>query len=288
MKTKYFAWAILAPIIGWYMLFMFWPVLNAVRTSFFEWNTLNPSTSTFIGLRNYPELFGDGYFLTSLKNTLLYVLLKPGLSIPIALLVALLLLKLDKGRNGFVFIIFLPHVCAIVAMSVLFKWLYQPTFGLFNHILKALSLPPQGFLNDPKQAIFSIIAMDIWQGLGYQVIILLAGLMEIPDALTEAATIDGANARQVFFKVTLPLLGSVMLFVVVTTLIGAFQVFDRVAVMTRGEPGKSTYVLAYFIYRYGLYHYRAGYATAAAMVMFVMVMVITLVQFKLLRPKWEY
>lgn len=288
MKSKTFHLVILIPILSWYMIFMFWPIANAIRTSFFEWNTLQVSESIFIGLRNYTELFGDRVFQTSFINTLLYVVFKTGISIPLAIMIALLLIKVEYGRKAFIFLIFLPNICAIAAISILFRWLYQPTFGLFNNIIKAVGLPPMGFLNDPNQALFSVIATDIWQGLGYQVIILLAGLLEIPDTFTEAATIDGARSDQTFFRIKLPLLGNVLLFVVVTTLITAFQVFDRIAVMTEGEPGKSTYVMAYFIYRQGLYHYRAGYATAAALILFFMVMVVTIIQFKLLKPKWEY
>ncbi|MGQ9629549.1 MAG: carbohydrate ABC transporter permease [bacterium] len=288
MKSKYFPWMILVPILLWYLLFVFWPVVNSVRTSFYEWNTIDPEQSPMVGWRNYGELFGDSTFIVSLKNTFIYVAMKTLLSIPISLAIAVLLMKIGRGRDGFVFVIFLPAVCAVAAMSVLFMWLYQPTFGLFNAILKALRLPPQGFLSNPRQAIFAIAATDIWQGLGYQVIIFLAGLMEIPDVFTEAAVIDGANSWQVFWRVTLPLLGNVMLFVVVTTLIGAFQVFDRVAVMTGGGPGKSSYVIAYFIYRYGIFHMRVGYATAAAMVMFIIIMIITVIQIRILRPQWEY
>ncbi len=288
MKKNYFPLLVIAPIIGWYLLFSLWPVINAVRTSFYEWNTIDPANSPFVGWRNYKELIGDPAFRTSFRNTFIYVILRTGIGIPLALAIAVLLSQIVKGRNAFIFIIFIPAVCAVAAMSVLFKWLYQPTFGLFNAILKALRLPPQGFLSDSKQVIYWIVATDIWQGLGYGVILFMAGIMEIPDVFKEAAKIDGASSWQVFWRITLPLLSNVTLFVVVTTLIGAFQVFDRIAVMTEGGPGKSSYVVAYFIYRYGIFHMRVSYATAAAIIMFLVILVFTVFQIKILRPKWEY
>jgi multiple sugar transport system permease protein len=159
--------------------------------------------------------------------------------------------------------------------------------GGFTGILRLLHIPDQGFLNSPQQAIYCIVATDIWQGLGYQVMIFLAGLMEVPETYLEAATIDGARPRQIVFRIMIPLLGNVMAFVVVTTLIGAFQVFDRVLVMTRGGPGNNSYVLSFFIYRYALYYYRAGYASAAAIVMFLVTIVISIAQLKIIRPKWR-
>jgi len=191
-------------------------------------------------------------------------------------------------RNVYMGIIFLPAICAVAAMSVLFAWIFQPTFGLLNAILKMLHLPPQGFLSDPKQALICIVATDIWQGLGYGTIIFLAGLMEVPDMFIEAAKIDGATSWQTFWKVTLPLLNNVTLFLLVITLISSFQVFDRIAVMTSGGPGKSTYVMAYFIYRYGIFHMRVGYASAAAIIMFLIIISFTLLQLRIFKTRWEY
>ncbi|NPV52417.1 MAG: sugar ABC transporter permease [Firmicutes bacterium] len=289
MRSRSFPFLILVPIACWYVVFLVWPVINSFRTSFYEWNVIDPSFSPFIGLRNYIKLLNDYVFIKSFWNTIIYVFFKTAIGVPLSLAVAVLLMRLKRGRDLHLFFIFLPAVCAVAAMSVLFRWLYQPTFGLFNTILKMLGLPPQGFLSDPAQAIYAIVATDIWQGLGYGTVIFLAGLMDIPVDFEEAAKIDGATGWQSFFKVTLPLLGNVTLFVVVTTLIGAFQVFDRIAVMTnQGGPGTSSYVIAYFIYRYGIFHMRVGYATAAAVIMFFMIIGLTLLQMRALKPQWRY
>jgi multiple sugar transport system permease protein len=289
MKSKYFPAVILIPILLWFALFLFWPVVKSAQASLYEWNTLKPSESKYIGASNYLELTQDQTFLIGMKNTLLYVLLKVGVSVPLGLLVALLLYRIqhNRARNAFLLVIFMPYVCSVAAMSVLFKWLYQPMFGGFTTLLRMVHIPDQGFLNSPQQAIYCIVATDIWQGLGYQVMILLAGLMEIPDTYVEAATIDGAKPRQVVFRIMVPLLVNVLAFVLVTTLIGAFQVFDRVLVMTKGGPGNNSYVLSYFIYRYALYYYRAGYASAVAIIMFLMTIVISIAQIRILRPKWK-
>jgi multiple sugar transport system permease protein len=264
-------------------------VAKSAQASLYEWNTLKPSESYFVGFGNYTELFSDPTFRISMINTFQFVFLKTVISIPLGLGIALLLYKIhdNVSRHAFLLIIFMPHVCSIAAMSILFKWMYQPMFGWFNIILQALHLPQQGFLNSPKQAIYAIIATDIWHGIGYQVIILLAGLMEIPDTYIEAATIDGAKPWQILFRVRIPLLANVLAFVLVTTLIGAFQVFDRVLVMTEGQPGNSSYVLSFFIFRYAIYYWRAGYASAAAIIMFVIVLVFSYFQLRIIRPKWR-
>jgi multiple sugar transport system permease protein len=289
VKSKYFPAVVLIPILVWFGLFIFYPVAKSAQASFYEWNTLKPSESHYVGAGNYLELLKDQTFHISLKNTFLYVLLKLGISVPLGLVIALLLYRIrsNRSRNAFLMVIFMPYVCSVAAMSVLFKWLYQPMIGGFTTILRMLHVPDQGFLNSPQQAIYCIVATDIWQGLGYQVIILLAGLMEVPETYIEAATIDGARPRQVVFRIMIPLLGNVMAFIIVTTLIGAFQVFDRVLVMTRGGPGNNSYVLSYFIYRYALYYYRAGYGSAAAIVMFFMIILISIAQLRIIRPRWK-
>jgi len=160
-----------------------------------------------------------------------------------------------------------------------------------NKILTSVGLPPQSLLSSPGQTILAASLVDIWQSLGYSAVLFLAGLLEIPRDLSEAARIDGANEWQVFFKVKLPLLANVSLFVLVTTLIGAFQVFERVAMLAApsvNDVRPSNYVMSFFIYRYAVHHMRLGYACAAAIVMFAIIFVFTLLQLKTLRRRWEY
>jgi len=287
IKTKYFPIVVLLPIVCWYALFFIWPLINSIRIGFYEWNILDPSGSPFVGLSNYRELFRDDVFITSLINTLKFVFFRIIIGIPLGLAVALLILNL-KLRNLYLGVIFSPYTCSVSAISILFIWLFQPTFGLINFLLKWIGLPPQGFLSASNQAIYVITAVDIWQSLGYTVVLYIAGLMEIPTEFLEAAQLDGANSWLIFRRITLPLLSNVTLFILVTTMIGAFQIFDRVAVMTSGGPGTSSYVLSYFIYRYAIFHMRLSYACAAAIIMFLIILIISIFQIRIFRRSWEY
>ena len=287
IKTKYFPLIVLIPIVCWYVLFFIWPLINSVRIGFYEWNILDPSGSPFVGLNNYKELFRDDVFITSLINTLKFVFFRIIIGVSLGLAVALLILNL-RVKNLYLGIIFSPYTCSVSAISILFIWLFQPTFGLINFLLKGIGLPPQGFLSDPNQAIYVMTAIDIWQSLGYTVVLYVAGLTEIPTEFLEAAQLDGANSWQIFRRITLPLLSNVTLFILVTTMIGAFQIFDRVAVMTSGGPGTSSYVLSYFIYRYAIFHMRLSYACTAAIIMFLIIFLISIFQIRIFRRSWEY
>lgn len=291
LGTKYFPLVILVPVLGWFVIFFFYPAINSLRMSMYEWNIIDPAGSPLVGLSNYRELFKDMVFLTSLKNTFLFVAVRVLLGIPIGLFVAVLLERIEILRNFFLGLIFAPYVASITSMSILFRWLLQPRFGLVNKILTSAGLPPQSFLSSPGQTILAASLVDIWQSLGYSAVLFLAGLLEIPRDLSEAARIDGANEWQVFFKIKLPLLANVNLFVFVTTLIGAFQVFERVAMLaapSMNDVRPSNYVMAFFIYRYAVHHMRLGYACAAAIVMFAIIFAFTLLQLKTLRRRWEY
>lgn len=290
MKTSRFPLMIIIPVLAWFIIFFFYPFINSIRVSAYEWNIIDPVGSPFVGLSNFRELFQDRVFITSLWNTIKFVILRVLIGIPIGLFVSVLLEKIGVLRNMFLGFIFAPYAVSITAISVLFRWLFQPRFGLVNTVLKIVGLPAQKFISDPTQAIYVYAAVDIWQSIGYSVILFLAGLLEIPKDFTEAAILDGANGWKIFWKIKLPLLSNVSLFVFITTLIGAFQIFERMAVFT-GNPNDaraSQYVLSFYIYRLSIHHMRMGYACAAAIVMFLIVFVFTLIQLKVLRKKWEY
>ncbi|WP_369017585.1 sugar ABC transporter permease [Thermatribacter velox] len=291
MKTKYFPLVVLVPVTAWFMVFFFYPAINSFRISMYEWNVIDPAGSPFVCLANYKELFRDKTFLVSIKNTFIFVAIRIFLGIPIGLFVAVLLERINKLRNLFLGLIFAPYVASITSMSILFRWLLQPKFGMVNQVLELLGLPTQRFLSHPGQTIVAASLVDIWQSLGYSAVLFLAGLLEIPKDFEEAARIDGANEWRVFFRIKLPLLANVTLFVFVTTLIGAFQVFERVAMLaapSMNDVRPSNYVMSFFIYRYAIHHMRLGYACAAAVIMFAVIFVFTLIQLKVLRRRWEY
>ncbi len=256
----------------------------------YEWNTIDPAGSPFVGLSNYHELFSDRTFALSVSNTLIFVAIRVLIGIPIGLFVAVLLEGIEKFRNLFLGLIFAPYVASIASISILFYWLLQPRFGLINQVLSSIGLPTQQFLSNPGQTILAAAAVDIWQSLGYSAVLFLAGLLEIPKDFSEAARIDGATGWQVFWKIKLPLLSNVILFVFVTTVISAFQVFERVPMLVgnMNSVRPSQYVMSFFIYRYAIHHMRLGYACAAAIIMFLIIFVFTLIQLRALRRRWEY
>lgn len=284
-----FPWLVLVPVMAYYCVFLIYPLLFAVWVSLHLWIIENPSASPFVLFKNYTDLllptarFRDAFF-----NTVQYVVIRTVALVPLGLLVALLLSRFQRAQRFYLFCVFAPALCSGAAVAVLWTWLYQPRFGPINAGLALLGLPRQGFITVSNQALYSVVAVDIWQHVGFGSIIFLAGLLNIPEQLLEAARIDGANRWQLFWRVTLPLLAPTTLFISVVTLIGSFQVFDLILVMTSGGPGYASYVLSYLIYNEGIVRNSLSTATAVSLVMFAIIMVFTVIQFRLMRPRWEY
>jgi len=302
MKTFYkrsyaFPFIVLTPLFLLYILFVYYPLGYSIWASLHLWVIENPSESTFVGLRHYFELFTtDPRFATALRNTVIYVAVKTAFVVPAGLLVAALLAYLRRGQRFYIFSIFLPALCTPAAIGVLFTYLFQTRFGLFNYILKNLLLPTQPFLSSPKQALFCVIAVDVWAFIGLTTLIFYAGLLNIPEVFVEAARVDGAGKVRTFFGVKVPLLGHSILFLTVYTIVNAFQAFDFIFVMTStgstggsaGGPGISSYVMSLLVYNEGMLRGQVDRGTAVATVMLIIVFVLTIVQFKYLKPKWEY
>ncbi|MFQ6617998.1 MAG: carbohydrate ABC transporter permease [Fidelibacterota bacterium] len=192
-----------------------------------------------------------------------------------------------KGVNLLRTLYFLPSVSSFVAISLVWTWLYHPQFGLANYILGFLGLGPFGWLSEPSTALISIMIMTIWMGIGYQMVIFLAGLQGIPEGLYEASRIDGASAWQRFWNITLPLLKPTTFFVLVTSVIASFQVFTSIYVMTEGGPMRSTDVVVYHIYKNAWDYLKMGYASAMAWVLFLIIMAATWIQFKFMGREVE-
>lgn len=299
VKNKYlFPICVLAPMVIWYILFVYYPVFYSIFSSLHLWVAQNPEDSTFIGFKNYVELFTiDPRFKTALLNTVKYVLTKVAIVVPIGLLLATILERLRKGQKFYIYAVFLPALCSATAIGILFTYIYQPSFGLINEILSKLGLPRQPFLSSPKQAIFCVIITDSWQYMGLTTLIFFAGLSNLPSQFEEASKVDGAGAFRTFFKIKLPLLGHTLVFITIYTMINAFQFFDFIFVMTStgggtggasGGPGYSSYVLSLLVYNEGMLRMHIDKASATATIMLFIVMILTILQFKFLRPKWEY
>lgn len=254
------------------------PIVIAFVLSFYEWNGF--SSPVFIGLDNFRSVFSDPDTMTAVKNTLLYAIIYVPCSIALALLLAVLLNN-AMGKMFYRAVFFLPQVVTSVGIAVVWSWIYQPQFGILNMVLNYFGIEGREWLRDPATAMGAVIVMSIWWGLGYNIVLFLAGLQNVPRAYTDAARIDGANAAQVFFRITVPLISPTTLLVTITTMINAFQVFDQMFLLTSGGPAKKTYTLAIHIYQTAFKSFELGKASTIALILFLVVVIISAVQFKL-------
>jgi multiple sugar transport system permease protein len=253
------------------------PTLASFGISFLDWGLLN--SPSFIGFTNYRELFTDDVFWLALKNTASYSFIKVPLNLMLSLLLAILLNKQLHGRNFFRSIAFLPSVCSSVAVALIWTPLLESSEnGLINHVLSLLGINVIPFLVSPFWAMPSVILVGLWKELGYFMVIFLAGLQGIPRSYYEAASIDGANSRDVFFHITIPLISPTTFFALTTSLIGSFQIFDLTSVLTKGGPANATNTLVMYIYQNGFQFFRMGYASALSLILFITIFIITLVQ----------
>ena len=278
-------WSFLAPSLLHLLLFSVGPILFSLWLSFHEWNLVEPARP-FVGLDNYVVLAGDAEFWRAVRNTALYVLFVP-IGMIMALGLALLLNRGLPGQRVLRAVFFLPYITSFVAISLVWRWMFEPDVGILNGLLGALGIPPQPWLASPATALPSLMLMSVWQYAGYMMILFLAGLQSIPASLYESARMDGASAWQQFRRITLPLLRPTTLFVLVTMVIFMFQVFTAVYVMTEGGPLHATDVIVYHIYRNAWEYLRLGYASAMAWVLFSIVFTLTLVQFRWLGREYR-
>ncbi|MFH8618976.1 carbohydrate ABC transporter permease [Streptomyces sp. NPDC017979] len=269
-----------APMLLLFTVFRFGPVVGAAFLSMTDYR-LNGAWE-FIGAENYSRLIDDDLFWESLGVTALYTAVYVPLTIGLALGTAMLLHRTVWMRGFFRGVYFLPYVTSIVLAAVVWKWIYEVEDGLLNSALGALSFGSVDFLGSESLVLPSIAATSAWKGFGYSMLILLAGLQSIPRAVTEAATIDGAGGWQRFRHITLPMLRPVLFFVLVIEAIQAFQVFDQMYVMTAGGPVRSSYSLVYLLYDTGFKYFDFGYASALGLVLFLVVLVFSLIQRRLI------
>lgn len=264
------------------------PVLYALYISFFDW-TLLASERPFVGLKNYIDILGENRFHVTLYNTFYYVVVYVFWVTVLGLVMALIANSLRESLKTYVrTITFIPVVTSMVAVSVIWIWLYQPSFGLINHLLGYFGLGPYSWLQDPKLAMKSVIVMTLWKSVGFTMIIYVAGLVNIPMEYYEAAMVDGANQWHRIWYITLPLLKNVTLFQVVTGIISAFQVFTQTYVMTKGGPGTATTTVVLEIYYRGFQFLRMGEASALAFILFAIILVLTILQLKYFRADVTY
>ncbi len=269
-------WAFAFPAVFLIVVFGIVPIVWSTLLSFQKTNLLD--TPQWVGLANYRALTKDPLFKTSIVHSLIYTALFVPFSVGGGLLTAVALNRRIRGVRLYRTAVFVPVVASTIATSIIFLWLFDPTFGLANWLLEKVGLGPFGFFDSPNGALYSIVAMTVWGWIGFNVIIYLAALQGIPQELVEAAEIDGANRMSLFRNVTLPLLGPATLFLVVWSSINALQLFDEVYFLTRGGPGTATYVPVLYLYFLAFTQGIAGYAAAIAYVLFVAILVLTVIQ----------
>jgi multiple sugar transport system permease protein len=275
----------LSPALISIFVFFFIPVIAAFIISFTDFDIYSLgdySNITFIGLRNYQRLLYDELFWVALKNTFFFVILAGPLSIAVSLFSAILLnSKLVKFKGLFRLSYFIPVVTTLVAVAIVWRFIYHPKFGIINYVISFIGINPIDWLGDPDWAMPAIVIMAVWKNFGYNMIIFLAGLQNIPSHLYEAAVMEGANTWQQFKSITLPMLAPTTLFVGLITMIGFFQLFAEPYIMTQGGPLNSTLSIVQYMYQEGFRWWNMGYSAAIAFVLFFIIFIGTIIQFKL-------
>lgn len=295
-RLRLWPYGVVVPLLAVFFTFSTLPVLRLFELSLLRWPDVVAGRPVSFGPGNFQRLAADPLFSKVLTNTLLFTALRVPLGLLIALVAALAIQRTRTLRAFYAAAWFSPFVTSVVAMALVFTYLYNPTFGFFNYVLGGLGVSPQGFLRDPSQALPSIVLVDLWKSVGFNVVIFLAGLSGIPDTFYEASSVDGANRWQTFRYVTIPLLSRTTYLLLIIGVITSMRVFVPIYMMTGfslsagglGGPLNSTNVLTLYMFQSAFRFNDFGYAAAVAIVLFGLVLVVTVAQFRLLRTQWEY
>lgn len=280
------AFPFLLPTIIGFFVFIAGPVIASFLLGFTKWDLLTPPK--WVGLGNYSQMFTEmPLFWKTLRNTFQYTILylAPGVILP--LIVAIFMNQKARAISIYRSVFFLPVVTSTVAVALVWFWLYNPEFGVINYLLRQVGVKGPMWLSSPKTAMLSIVIMSVWKGLGYTMVIYLAGLQGVPEELYEAAAIDGADRWRRHWHVTVPLMTPTIFFVVVTTVMGSLQVFEQTYILTQGGPAYSTTTLSWYIYVQAFQWLHMGFGCALAYVLFFIIMVLTLIQFRL-QNRWVF
>ncbi|SEO52178.1 carbohydrate ABC transporter permease [Paenibacillus sp. OV219] len=284
LKNPY---VLIAPAIILVSLFSLYPALFALKVSFLKWDVVTGEKS-FVGFDNYVSVFTDPEWLQVMKNTFLYTVFTVIFGLIFALLIGILL-KNSSVLNNFVqSVIFTPQIVSFVSVSIMWMWLFDPQMGMINYALKFIGLKPQLWMLSPKTSLLSVIIVSIWKGLGFNAMIVIAGLQSIPVYIYEAAKLDRSSRLSTLFRITIPLLSPTLFFLLITSTIGAFTSFDVVNLMTKGGPQGSSNVLVHWIYQVGFLKFQLGRAMAASILFLIMIGIISIINFKFFSRKVHY
>lgn len=273
---------ILPSLLG-FLIFTFIPVVISLCLSFTSWNFMEGIEGIkFNGLANYIRLFSDEWFLNSYKNNIIFTAVTVPVLIALGLVMATIINKYIYGGGVVRTMIFIPYIASVVAVCTVWMVLLQPSYGPVNEFFRSIGIAnPPGWLADFKWSLPSIMIIYVWQQVGYYSIVFLAGLKGLPEDVYEAAKVDGASSIRQFFSLTVPLISPTTFFLTIMGIIGSFKVFDQISVLTQGGPGSYSSVMAYYVYRTAFDYFEMGYANTLAWALFVLVFIVTLVQWKM-------
>ena len=282
-RGRWFGYIYGGPVIIAFLIFNLYPMVLGLYLSFTKWDILSPPT--FIGLGNWADLLKDDLLWRAIAQTLYYAVASVTGATALSIALAVALNQRLKTIGFYRTFFFLPAVTSLVAIAMVWRWIYNTEFGVLNAFLGSLGINPVNWLGDPVLAMPAVILMSIWRSAGFNTVLFLAGLQGVPQEYYEAAEIDGASRWDRFRHITLPLISPTTFFVVVNGLIGSWQVFDQVYILTRGGPLLSTVTVVYLIYSNGFEWYKTGYASAMAYGLFLIIIALTAIQFRL-QKRW--
>lgn len=284
-RDKYWGYAMIAPLMLGLIVFYVWPVFQNFYFTFTKWEAFG--TYSWSGLDNYKKLFADKEVLHAFKNTLIYILCSVPLTLILSIFVAVLLNAKIRGLTIYRTLYFLPVVTMPAAVAMVWKWLYNSDYGLFNYLLGLIGIKGPNWLTNPDIALYSVVVVAVWSSIGQNMIIFLSGLQGISSTYYEAASIDGAGPVRKFFNITLPLLTPTIFFVGVMTLISAFQVFDLIFMMIGKITEQATESVVYLFYKNAFLLNDKGYAATIAVALLVVILIVTAIQMRL-QKKWVH
>lgn len=281
------AYIFLAPFIIFFSIFVVRAVLSAVNISFYDWQILRPSRP-YVGFDNYQELLNDYVWWIAVRNTIVFTALTVTGTTIIALTAAVAVTQTIPGAGFFRVLLYMPTLLSVGVVGLTWVWMLSTQFGIINYGLSFLGIRPVNWLGDENLVIPALSLTTIWWGFGFPMLIFIAGLQGIPEHLYEAAKIDGASGRQLFFHITLPLLRPSILFVTVTGVIAHFQVFGQPFIMTNGGPGRASFTVIFYLYDIAWRAFRMGYGSAVAVALAIIMGIFTLIQFRVVGRRVDY
>lgn len=284
-RLKEFGFAV--PALFFLAVFVFYPITNSIYLSFTDWNLVRP-VKNWVGVDNYQWLLESKLFGKVLQVTFTYTFLDVVLTLTIGLLLALLLNKTTKFFGFLRIITFMPYYISMVIAAMVFLWIFNNNYGLANQVIGYFGIGKMEWLTNPKVALWPLIIVSVWKGVGFAMIIFLGGIRGIPVEYYEASSIDGANKIKQFFKITLPLLSPTTLFLVITNFISSMQVFQSIDIMTKGGPLNATNAIVYWIFKMAFDDFRIGRASALIVIFFIIIIVLTIVQFAISKKQVHY